>query len=119
MGNCLASNEGDPSRFLLNQNHFELKHIINKGNFGMVWLAKKKSNKQEYAMKIILKSYIYKKKYVSHVMNEYKLMKTLRHPFLVNMNYAFQDIEHLYLVADFLFGADLSYYLVKLQKKFT
>jgi hypothetical protein len=38
--------------------------------------------------------------------------------FLVNMNYAFEDRENLYLVIDMMQGGDLRYHLAK-HKKFT
>lgn len=37
----------------------------------------------------------------------------MRHPFLVNIEYAFQDKESLYLVTDFMPGGDLRYHLGK------
>jgi serine/threonine protein kinase len=51
-------------------------------------------------------------------MNERKLLSSLKHPFLVNMNYAFQDRENLYLVMDLLNGGDLRYHVSK-HRKFT
>eukprot|EP01016_Furgasonia_blochmanni_P020338 TRINITY_DN2268_c0_g1_i1.p1 TRINITY_DN2268_c0_g1~~TRINITY_DN2268_c0_g1_i1.p1 ORF type:complete len:462 (+),score=43.57 TRINITY_DN2268_c0_g1_i1:480-1865(+) len=51
-------------------------------------------------------------------MNERQLLSTMRHPFLVNMIYAFQDRENLYLVMDLMTGGDLRFHLNK-QKKFT
>ena len=44
-------------------------------------------------------------------MNERKLLCKLKHPFIVNMPYAFQDKENLYLVMDFLNGGDLRYHI--------
>jgi serine/threonine protein kinase len=51
-------------------------------------------------------------------MNERKLLSSLKHPFLVNMNYAFQDRDNLYLVMDLLNGGDLRYHISK-HRKFT
>jgi serum/glucocorticoid-regulated kinase 2 len=51
-------------------------------------------------------------------MNERIILETLRSPFIVNMHYAFQDREHLYLVLDFKKGGDLRYQMAK-SKKFT
>lgn len=44
-------------------------------------------------------------------MNEQKLLSMLRHPFLVNMRYAFQSSETLYLVMDLMKGGDLRYHI--------
>jgi len=37
----------------------------------------------------------------------------LRHPFLVNMIYAFQDRDNLYLIMDLMPGGDLRYHTGK------
>ena len=50
------------------------------------------------------------KKSEKSVTNELLLLKKLNHPFIVNMHYAFQDNENLYLVIDFLSGGDLRFH---------
>lgn len=44
-------------------------------------------------------------------MNEKKVLTNLNHPFLVNIKYAFQDNNCLYLIMDYLKGADLRYHI--------
>lgn len=51
------------------------------------------------------------KKSVQSVLNERLLLSGLRSPFLVNMHYAFQDRDTLYLVLDLLDGGDLRHHL--------
>lgn len=51
-------------------------------------------------------------------MNEKYLLEHLKHPFLVNMHYAYQDRDTLYLVLDLLRGGDLRYHIGKC-KRFT
>lgn len=46
-------------------------------------------------------------------MNERKLLSELKHPFLVNMVYAFQDRANLYLIMDYMPGGDLRYQIGK------
>ena len=48
-------------------------------------------------------------------MNERKILENLNNPFIVNINYAFQDRENLYIVTDLMPGGDLRYNLK--QKK--
>jgi serine/threonine protein kinase len=50
-------------------------------------------------------------------MNERKLLAKLQHPFLVNIRYAFQDRDNLYLVSDLLTGGDLRFHIGK-RKRF-
>lgn len=47
---------------------------------------------------------------------EKHLLSNIRHPFLINMHYAFQDYDNLYLVMDLLNGGDLRYHIGR--KKF-
>lgn len=49
-------------------------------------------------------------------MNELKLLSQMKSPFLVNMHYAFQDRENLYLVMDLLTGGDLRYHIARHRK---
>ena len=50
-----------------------------------------KKNSQIYAMKEMNKAKIIAKKSIHSVLNERELLSQLRHPFIVNMSYAFQD----------------------------
>jgi len=69
-------------------------------------------------MKEMAKARILAKKSVNSVLNERRLLSMLKHPFIVNMKYAFQDRDNLYLVMDLLTGGDLRFQLGK-HKKFT
>lgn len=86
-------------------------YVIGKGGFGKVWCVEFKKSKKLYAMKEMLKTKIIGKKSIHSVMNERELLCRLKHPFIVNMNYAFQDRETLYLVMDLLTGGDLRYHM--------
>ena len=69
-------------------------------------------------MKLMLKTRVVSKRSVNSVMNERKLLSQLKHPFIVNMNFAFQDRENLYLVLDIMPGGDLRYHIGR-QKRFS
>jgi serine/threonine kinase 32 len=83
-----------------------------------------------YAMKEMSKVKIVNKKSVNSVLNERRLLQSLKHPyeiikntdmiysFLINMFYAFSDYENLYLVMDLVTGGDLRYHLTQ-QKRFS
>jgi len=47
------------------------------------------------------------------VLNERNLLSKLQHEFIVNIKYAFQDRENLYLVMDLLGGGDLRYHICR------
>lgn len=49
--------------------------------------------------------------YVVTAWRERDVMAQLKSPFLVNLIYAFQDAENLFLMMPFMQGGDLRYYL--------
>ena len=51
------------------------------------------------------------KKSIESIMSERALLSQLNNPFVINMKYAFQDIENLYIALDYLSGGDLRYHL--------
>lgn len=50
---------------------------------------------------------------VESVMNERNLLTTLKHNFIINLHYSFQDKQKLYMVLDYLPGGDLRYHIGK------
>ena len=64
-----------------------------------------------FAFKEIEKSRVISRRSVANVLNERKILASLEHPFLVNMQYAFQDRDNLYLLMDYLGGGDLRFHL--------
>jgi serine/threonine protein kinase len=69
-------------------------------------------------MKEMSKARIITKRSIKSVMNERQILTQLHNPFIVNMYYAFQDRENLYLVMDVLNGGDLRYHICK-HRRFT
>jgi serine/threonine protein kinase len=81
----------EPVLDAVNKNMFRLEYVIGKGGFGKVWKVEMKKTGKIYAMKEMFKTKIIDKKSINSVMNERQLLSRLKHPFLVNMSYAFQD----------------------------
>ena len=94
----------------LSRNNFEFIYIIGKGGFGKVWRVKEKKTKKLYALKEMSKTKIIDKKSEKSINGEREFLSFLHHPFIVNMHYAFQDSDNLYLVMDLLTGGDLRYH---------
>ncbi len=103
----------------MSKNLFKYKECIGKGGFGKVWKVQDKRAKhvEMFAMKEMSKARILTKRSVKSVMSERRILTELKHhPFLVNMYYAFQDRENLYLVMDLLTGGDLRYHICRYRK---
>ncbi|XP_034643455.1 serine/threonine-protein kinase Sgk2 isoform X4 [Trachemys scripta elegans] len=86
---------------------FDFLKVIGKGSFGKVLLAKRKSDGMSYAVKVLQKKSILKKKEQTHIMAERNvLLKNVKHPFLVGLHYSFQTSEKLYFVLDYVNGGE-------------
>ncbi|XP_060760564.1 STKc_SGK domain-containing protein isoform X1 [Neoarius graeffei] len=91
---------------------FDYLKIIGKGSFGKVLLARHKETEQYYAVKVLQKKIILKKKEQTHIMAERSvLLKNIKHPFLVGLHYSFQTTDKLYFVLDYVNGGELFYHL--------
>ena len=79
-------------------------------------IVQKKDTKDMYAMKYMNKSACIKKDAVRNVLRELEILKSLEHPFLVNLWFAFQDEEDMFMVVDLLLGGDIRYHLQQVTK---
>ena len=117
MGQKMTTNKHKiPKGQEVTRNRFEFQNVIGKGGFGKVWKVIDKKSKTVYALKEMSKTRIIDKKCEKNIMIERELLALLKHKFLVNMTYAFQDFENLYLVMDLLTGGDLRYILTKAKR---
>ena len=87
---------------------FEFRTCIGKGSFGKVYLARHKGEDTIYAVKVVSKALIKRKREERHIMAERDvLVKNTRHPFLVSLQYSFQTPDKLYFVMDFVNGGEV------------
>lgn len=91
--------------------NFEVLQTLGTGSFGRVRLAKDKTTQTYIALKILKKADILKLKQVDHVISEFNILRTISHPFLVNLVGFTQDERYLYLGLDFVPGGELFTYL--------
>lgn len=90
---------------------YEFLFLIGKGAWGKVWQVRKKVNGEIYAMKVLKKEDIYQTDSIDHIKLERQVLeKCGKHPFITNLNYAFQTKEKLYLVLDFINGGSLFFH---------
>lgn len=92
---------------------FLLLKVIGKGSYGTVMLSKKKDTGEVLAIKMLKKSYIAKRKQEDHTKTERTVLGEIKHPFIVQMKYAFQNKEKLYFALEYCPGGELFYHLQK------
>ena len=102
---------------IVTKSSFEFIGIIGRGGFGKVWRVLYKKTKDIYAMKKMSKCKIIDKRSEKSIKAERDLLSIMNHPFIINMHFAFQDAEYLYIAMDLLTGGDLRYQIFK-QKIF-
>lgn len=78
---------------VLTLDKFNMLSVIGKGSYAKVVLVKKKGEDSEkvYAMKILKKKYIEKRKQETHVMTERNILVGMNHPFIVKLHNSFQN----------------------------
>lgn len=78
---------------MLTLDKFNMLSVIGKGSYAKVVLVKKKGEDSEkvYAMKILKKKYIEKRKQENHVMTERNILVGMNHPFIVKLHNSFQN----------------------------
>jgi serine/threonine protein kinase len=92
---------------------FQKIKVLGRGAFGKVVLVRYIEKNELYALKILKKNLIVKKKQIEHTKTERYLLEILNHPFIVKLHFAFQDEKKLYFVTEFMQGGDLFFHLSK------
>jgi hypothetical protein len=129
--NC-ADGRHPPS--IVSLQDFYLLKLIGKGNFGKVMLAQHKDIHQVFAIKVISKSSVKRKSQkssdgdkpvgsnphdIDHIMAERNvLIRSINHPFLIGLRWAFQTTEKLYFVTDYVNGGELFFHLQR-ERRFS
>ncbi|EDO15702.1 hypothetical protein Kpol_1000p14 [Vanderwaltozyma polyspora DSM 70294] len=93
---------------------FNILRMLGKGTFGRVYQVEKKDTKTLYAMKVISKRNVIKRKEVKHTLNERNILVHNANKlcsFIVKLKFSFQTAEDLYLVTDFMSGGELFLHL--------
>jgi serine/threonine protein kinase len=86
---------------------FEILMVIGRGTFGKVFLGELKTTKKLYAIKSIRKDVLIQYDQVDNTILEKDIMFECDHPFLVGMDFLFQNDLRLYFVMPFVRGGEL------------
>ncbi|XP_068186786.1 ribosomal protein S6 kinase beta-1-like isoform X2 [Antennarius striatus] len=90
---------------------FELLKVLGKGGYGKVFQVRKVSGAtcgKIFAMKVLKKAMIVRNaKDTAHTKAERNILEEVKHPFIVDLIYAFQTGGKLYLILEYLSGGEL------------
>lgn len=90
---------------------FKIISVLGRGCFGKVCLVKYKDNKKLYAMKGIKKDMILNQDQLENTLTEKKILETINHPFICQLDFCFQTEERIFFVMDFIKGGELFIHL--------
>uniref|UniRef100_A0A8C8DMU5 Ribosomal protein S6 kinase n=1 Tax=Oryzias sinensis TaxID=183150 RepID=A0A8C8DMU5_9TELE len=90
---------------------FELLRVLGKGGYGKVFQVRKvvgAAAGKIFAMKVLKKAMIVRNaKDTAHTKAERNILEEVKHPFIVDLIYAFQTGGKLYLILEYLSGGEL------------
>eukprot|EP01094_Clydonella_sp_ATCC50884_P009163 TRINITY_DN1869_c0_g1_i4.p1 TRINITY_DN1869_c0_g1~~TRINITY_DN1869_c0_g1_i4.p1 ORF type:complete len:374 (-),score=113.09 TRINITY_DN1869_c0_g1_i4:753-1874(-) len=90
---------------------FEICALVGQGAYGKVYLVRKISNGNHYAMKVMNKEDLAQTNNISYTLTERNILRNVRHPYIASLHYAFQTHGKVYLVMDFLNGGQLLFHI--------
>jgi hypothetical protein len=95
-------------------NDFSLVNVLGRGSFGKVMLGKYKGHEKIVALKILKKEVVVNANTVPFLEIEryvLEMVSSFKHPFLMQMEYCFQDRYNVYFGTEYLAGGDLFHHI--------
>ncbi|XP_076028753.1 serine/threonine-protein kinase Sgk1-like isoform X2 [Oratosquilla oratoria] len=91
----------------LKPSDFEFLSVVGKGSFGKVMLARLREDQHVYAVKVLNKKMLIRRNETQHVLSERSvLIKVLKHPYLVQLHFAFTTETKVFFVLDYINGGE-------------
>ena len=113
-----AINLNSISEEKVNLSNFLCLAQLGKGSFGEVYLVQKIDTQEKYAMKVLRKERIIGQNLLKYALAERNILSITDHPFIVKLNYAFQNTTKLFLILEYCPNGDLGKHLL-LEKRFS
>ncbi|KZW03876.1 Pkinase-domain-containing protein [Exidia glandulosa HHB12029] len=85
---------------------FQKLALLGRGDVGKVFLVKEKKNGKLFAMKVLSKSEMIKRKKIKRVLAEQEILATANHPFIVTLYHSFQSETYLYFCMEYCAGGE-------------
>lgn len=87
---------------------FEILNEIGEGSFGKVFKVIKKNTGSRYALKAVSKLELKRNQQYKYIVAESRIQKSIDHPFIVKLYWAFQTPNNVYLVFEYCPYSDMS-----------
>ena len=72
-----------------------------------MYLVEKKDDGKQYAMKVVRKDFVLEEDALERIIEEKRMLNENYHPFLVHMEFGFQNKERLFFVVEYIKGGEL------------
>jgi len=95
---------------------FEMMRIVGKGTFGKVFQVMHRKTKKIYAMKCIRKDVVIENEQMDSLKLEKEILYSIEHPFIVGMDYVFENNLRIFFLMDFIEGGELFRHLVQVRR---
>lgn len=102
-----------------NLDDFTIVKRLGEGACGKVYLVQHSLNGKLYAMKAIRKDLVIEMDQLENLYTEKNVLETADNPFLINMDFIFQNELHIYFIMPFIKGGMLFDHLQNLEGVFT
>lgn len=85
---------------------FEKLKLIGRGDVGKVYLVRDRRTHEKYALKVLNKKEMVKRRKIQRALAEQEILATANHPFIVTLYHSFQSDEFLYLCMEYCGGGE-------------
>ncbi|XP_034481639.1 cAMP-dependent protein kinase catalytic subunit 3 [Drosophila innubila] len=90
---------------------YQIIKTVGTGTFGRVCLCRDRISEKYCAMKILAMTEVIRLKQIEHVKNERNILREIRHPFVISLEWSTKDESNLYMIFDYVCGGELFTYL--------
>lgn len=95
----------------ISMDSFDIVSVLGRGYYGKVMLCKRKDTGELNAIKTVHKNRLIKVRKVHTIFTERNVLMKAQHPFIVNLQFAFQTDTKVYLGLEYAPGGELFYHL--------
>ena len=91
----------------------EAMRVVGKGAFAKVLLVRQRGTDRCFALKIMQKRELKRRRQVKHTLTERRVLARVEHPFIIRLHSSLNTKRRLLLVMDYCAGGELFYHLTK------